>query len=102
MIRFESSYFFLTLAVLPSVIYYRKHKQTHPVMGIPDLSSVRGIKRSIFLKVKWVLPALKYTVLCLVIAAIRYWAGGDVDDEAATPDAAEPGGVDSSENGPDK
>jgi len=70
MIRFESSYFFLMLAVFPSVIYYRKRKQMHPVMGIPDLSSVRCIKRSIFLKVKWVVPALKYTALCLVIVAM--------------------------------
>jgi len=70
MFRFASPHFFLILAAIPASIYYKKRKQVHPVMGIPDLGSVRAIKPSVFLKLNRMTPVLKYIALCLVIAAM--------------------------------
>ena len=70
MFRFASPYFFLTLTAIPLSIYLQKHKQAQPVMGIPALASVRRIKPSVYFKMRWIMPALKYAALCLVIVAM--------------------------------
>lgn len=70
MFRFASWYFLLMLAVVPAAILYKKRRQLHPVMGLPALSAVHSIRRSAFLKLHWIMPVLKYTALCLAIAAM--------------------------------
>lgn len=39
-------------------------------MGVSSLSSIRGIKGSVVVNIRWILPFLKYTALCLMIAAM--------------------------------
>ena len=70
MFRFASWYFLLLLAVVPAAILFKKRRQLHPVMGLPALSAVQSIRRSAFLKFHWIMPVLKYTALCLAIAAM--------------------------------
>jgi len=70
MFQFASPYFFLVLAAIPASIYFKKRKQAYPVMGIPALGSVRSVKPSVVLKLKGMMPVLKYAALCLVIAAM--------------------------------
>lgn len=70
MFRFASWYFLLMLAIVPAAILYKKRRQLHPVMGLPALSAVHSIRRSAFLKLHWIMPVLKYTALCLAIAAM--------------------------------
>jgi Ca-activated chloride channel family protein len=70
MFRFASWYFLLLLAVVPAAILFKKRRQLHPVMGLPALSAVHSIRRSAFLKLHWIMPVLKYTALCLAIAAM--------------------------------
>ena len=70
MFRFASWYFLLMLAVVPAAILFKKRRQLHPVMGLPALSAVHSIRRSAFLKLHWIMPVLKYTALCLAIAAV--------------------------------
>jgi len=70
MFQFASPYLFLVLAAIPASIYFQKRKQVYPVMGIPALDSVRSVTPSVVLKLKWMMPVLKYAALCLVIAAM--------------------------------
>jgi Ca-activated chloride channel family protein len=70
MFRFASWYFLLMLAVVPAAILLKKRRQLHPVMGLPALSAVRSMRRSVFLKLHWIMPVLKYTALGLAIAAM--------------------------------
>jgi len=70
MLRFASPYFFLILAAIPGAVIFQKRRQMHPVMGLPALSSVGNIRQSTFLSLKWIMPALKYTALCLAISAM--------------------------------
>jgi len=70
MFRFASPYFLMMVAAVPGAIWFQRRRQMHPVMGLPVLSSVRGIKRSALLSLKWIMPALKYTVLCLAVVAL--------------------------------
>lgn len=70
MFRFVSWYFLLMLAVVPAAILFKKRRQLHPVMGLPALSAVRSIRRSAVLNLYWIMPVLKYTALCLAIAAM--------------------------------
>lgn len=70
MFKFASPYFLLVLAAIPASIYFQKRKQVYPVMGIPALGSVRSVTPSVVLKLKWMMPVLKYAALGLVIAAM--------------------------------
>lgn len=70
MFRFESPYFLAMLALIPVLIYVRRRKSPHPAMGLPALASVRGIASSLVLKSAWIVTALKYLTLCLVIVAM--------------------------------
>jgi len=70
MFRFASPYFFLLLAILPILMYYRTRRQIRPGMGMSSLTSVRHISPSPFLVIQRILPILKYVALCLMIIAM--------------------------------
>jgi Ca-activated chloride channel family protein len=70
MFRFADPYFLILLAVLPAAIVYRRRKRVHPVMGLPDLTVVKGIRPSLAMVLGWLLPVCKYGVLALMIVAL--------------------------------
>lgn len=70
MFRFASPYFFLLLIVVLPAVYFRAKRQFHPAMGVSGLGAIAGIKPSFALKIRWIIPVLKYTALCLLIAAL--------------------------------
>ncbi len=70
MFRFASPYFFLLLALIPIAMFYRSRRQVYPVMGVSGLTGLRGLKPSPVLRFRWIIPALKYVVFCLLILAL--------------------------------
>ncbi|QTA81280.1 von Willebrand factor A-like domain-containing protein [Desulfonema limicola] len=70
MFRFASPYFFLLLIFVLAAVFFRAKKQFYPAMGLSGLSGIRNIKSSTALKLGWIIPVLKYTALCLLIAAL--------------------------------
>jgi len=70
MLRFASAYFFLFLAAVPAAIYFRKKREINPCVLIPETGSVKGIHSSFFLKARWIIPALKYSALVLMVTAL--------------------------------
>jgi len=70
MFQFASPYFLLLLALFPAAIYFRKRRQMRPVLNLSSLMPVRDIQSSGTLRIARLLPVLKYTALCLMIAAM--------------------------------
>jgi len=70
MFRFASPYFLIMLFFLPGVVYYRFRACHPPVIGASSLSSVFSIKSSLFLKLRWVVPLLKYLAFALIVLAL--------------------------------
>jgi len=70
MFRFATPYFFLLLIFILPAIYFRARKQFHPAMGLSGLAGVSKIKPSPAIKLRWIIPILKYAALCLLIAAL--------------------------------
>ncbi len=70
MFRFASAYFLLFLAAVPAAIYFRRKKRINPRVLIPETGSLKGIHSSFFLKARWIIPALKYSALVLMIIAL--------------------------------
>jgi Ca-activated chloride channel homolog len=70
MFQFASPYFLLLLALFPAMIYFRKRRQMWPVMNLSSLMMIRDIQPSGMLRIARLLPMLKYTALCLMIAAM--------------------------------
>ena len=70
MFRFASAYFLLFLAAVPAAIYFRKKREINPFILIPETSSIKGIHSSFFLKARWIIPALKYSALVLMVTAL--------------------------------
>ena len=70
MFQFASPYFLLLLALFPAVIYFRKRRQMRPVLNLSSLTMIRDIQPSGMLRIARLLPVLKYTALCLMIAAM--------------------------------
>ncbi len=70
MFQFASPYFLLLLALFPAAIYFRKRRQMRPVLNLSSLMPVRDIQPSGTLRIVRLLPVLKYTALCLMIAAM--------------------------------
>ncbi|MBI5592561.1 MAG: VWA domain-containing protein [Deltaproteobacteria bacterium] len=70
MFQFASPYFLLLLSLFPAMIYFRKRRQMRPVMNLSSLMPIREIQPSGMLRIERLLPVLKYTALCLMIAAM--------------------------------
>ncbi|MDM8516951.1 VWA domain-containing protein [Desulfobacterales bacterium HSG16] len=68
--RFASPWFFLLLAFIPVAVYFNGRRILRPVMGYSSLFAVKDMTSSFILRIRWLLPILKYLALCLVIAAM--------------------------------
>lgn len=69
MFRFASPWFFLLLAVIPVAVWYRRRRPRHPAMGTGAIAPALGIRRSVFVRIRWIVPVLFYTALVLMITA---------------------------------
>lgn len=70
MLRFESPYYFLLLSAIPAAVIFHRNRRTHPAMGVPGLSTVMHVKFSAALKLRWIMPFLKYAVFGLLVIAM--------------------------------
>jgi Ca-activated chloride channel family protein len=70
MFRFANPYYFFLLAVIPLVYLYHRRRQTRPAMGVSGTPSIQDIGISFALKIRWIIPFLKYAALCFMIAAM--------------------------------
>ncbi len=70
MIRFASPLYLLMLALLPVLLLVRRHRRPHPTLRLPNLTAARSVDRSAALKVRWLVPFLKYAALVLMIGAM--------------------------------
>ncbi|MBU4318677.1 MAG: VWA domain-containing protein [Proteobacteria bacterium] len=70
MFRFTNPYFLFLLALIPLALYFRKQRRLEPVMGVSVLFSGMKIHGSWILNLLWVIPALQYTALGLMIVGL--------------------------------
>ncbi|MFO7715829.1 VWA domain-containing protein [Desulfosarcina sp.] len=70
MLRFASPWFFLLLLLLPLLAGYRHRRHHAPTMASSALFPVAGIPASPALRLRPLVPAIKYTVLCLMVIAL--------------------------------
>ena len=70
MFRFASPYFLFLLALIPLAVFCQNRRRTRPAMGISAVAAVLKIKGSLWLRLRPVLPALKYMGMVLLIIAM--------------------------------
>ena len=70
MFRFASPYFLFLLALIPAAVFFKHRKRTSPVLGISAVAAVSTIRTSLWLRLRAVMPILKYTGLALLIIAM--------------------------------
>ena len=70
MLRFASPYFLLLLTLLPAMIGYRYRRHRRPAMASSALFPAANIPSSPALRLHRLVPAIKYTVFCLMVAAL--------------------------------
>ncbi|MCJ7830197.1 MAG: VWA domain-containing protein [Desulfobacterales bacterium] len=70
MLRFASPYFLFLLLLLPAMIWYRHRRHRTPAMASSALFPVAGIPASPALRLRRMVPAVKYAVLCLMVVAV--------------------------------
>ena len=70
MLRFASPYFLLLMLLLPAMIWYRYRRHRTPAMASSALFPAAGIPASPALRLRRLVPAIKYSVLCLTVVAL--------------------------------
>ena len=70
MLRFASPWFFLLLAVVPLLVWYRRWRHRPPTMTSSALFPVAGVPASAVLRLRFLVPAVKYAALVLMIVAL--------------------------------
>ena len=70
MLRFASPYFLFLLLLLPAMIWYRYRRHRTPAMASSALFPVADIPASPALRLRRMVPAIKYAVLCLMVVAV--------------------------------
>lgn len=70
MFRFASPLFFLLLVIVPAAVAWRRRRRPHPTLRMPGLTVARQVPPSTALKLRWLIPFLKYAALVLMIAAM--------------------------------
>jgi Ca-activated chloride channel family protein len=70
MFRFAFPYFLLLLLLVPAVIWYRKKRHRAPALASSALFPTAGIRPSVAMRIRHLVPALKYVVLVLMVVAL--------------------------------
>lgn len=70
MLRFASPYFLFFLLLLPAMVWYRHRRHRPPAMASSALFPAADIPASAALRLRRLVPAIKYAALCLMIIAL--------------------------------
>ncbi|MBC2710474.1 MAG: VWA domain-containing protein [Desulfosarcina sp.] len=70
MLRFATPYILFLLLLLPVMAWYRYRRHQTPAMAISALFPAAGIPASPALRLRLLVPAIKYAVLCLMVVAL--------------------------------
>jgi len=70
MLRFASPWFFLLLLLVPLIVWYRRRRHRPPAMASSALFPAASVPASAALRLRSMVPALKYLVLVLMIVAL--------------------------------
>jgi hypothetical protein len=70
MFRLAYPYFLLLLLLLPALLWYRHRRHRTPAMSSSALFPAAGIPASAALRLRRLVPAIKYAVLCLIVVAM--------------------------------
>jgi Ca-activated chloride channel family protein len=70
MFRFASPHFLFLLLLLPALLWYRNRRHRTPAMSSSALFPAAGIPASAALRLRRLVPAIKYAVLCLIVVAL--------------------------------
>ena len=70
MLRFSSPWFFLLLLLVPLIVWYRRRRHHPPAMASSALFPAAAVPASAALRLRPMVPALKYLVLVLMIVAL--------------------------------
>lgn len=58
------------LLIIPVVLYYRRRRINPPALHVSGIEDADAFETSLALRFRWILPALKYTALILLILAM--------------------------------
>ena len=70
MLRFASPWFFLLLLLVPLLLWYRRRRHRPPTLASSALFPVAGVAASPALRLRRLVPAIKYVALVLMIVAL--------------------------------
>ena len=70
MFRFATPYFLLLLVLLPAILWYRHRRHRAPTLASSALFPSAGIATSLALRLRPLVPALKYGVFILLVLAL--------------------------------
>jgi len=70
MFRFATPYFLLFLLPVAGAVFFRRRRGRQPAMASSSLAVVGDIKTSLAMRLRWVVPALVYGALTLLIIAL--------------------------------
>ena len=84
MLRFASPWFFLLLLLLPLLFWYRRRRHRPPTMASSALFPMVGIDASAVLRLRPLVPTIKYTALILMIVALARPQWGTARTEVET------------------
>ena len=70
MLRFASPWFFLALLLIPVLVWYRRRRHRPPAMASSALFPAADLPASPALRLRGLVPALKYTALVLLIVSL--------------------------------
>ena len=84
MFRFATPYFLLLLLLLPAIIWYRKRRHQSPTLASSALFPVAGVPPSTALRLRALVPVLKYFVFMLLVIALARPQWGSQRTEVLT------------------
>jgi Ca-activated chloride channel family protein len=70
MFRFAYPWFLLLLAVIPASLWFRRKRPMHPAMAVATVAPAAEIAPSVFVRTRWIVPALTHLCLALMIIAM--------------------------------
>jgi Ca-activated chloride channel family protein len=84
MFRFATPYFLLLLLLLPAILWYRSRRHRTPTLASSALFPAAGIPASLALRLRSLVPAMKYAVFILLVIALARPQWGTQRSEVLT------------------
>ncbi len=70
MFRFQTPYFLALLILIPATIWYGRRRRPQPALASSGTNAVEKMATSLAVKLAWLMPALFYIALALMIGAL--------------------------------